>query len=283
MGAALSSDRATEVCAFGCPVGKKCLVADDTHGCVIGSPRLQNPGQPLCCEIDHADIYLETVRDILAHGNAPPNARQSTADFRRALGDMMQKFTIRPGLSMFSNGTLFIDNSSRHAPSADFSPSQVDDLLRLLLKVSRRRRIIVELTTDDILRLPPEIRENKFYFMVNNASVRIDNILSVANDLSVFFDNAEGYQVVSHINKALFERNPFANSTVFVGVTTLGSPIKKRHIQDIRHGMQTTRFKGNMRVFCGDLFHDQVHMGTIVVAEGKTIEITANTLTIRIL
>jgi hypothetical protein len=281
MGSAVSSDSDTEFCAIGCPPDKKCPVADDAHGCVIGSTRLHNPGQPRCCEVDSADNYLKTVRDILAHGNALPNAQQRTAGFRRALGAMIQKLTIDPGPSMFSNGTLFIDNSINGTPSANFSPSQVDDLLRLLAKMSRRTNI-VEVTTDDILRLPRELREDKFDFMVNNASVDTDNILSVANKLSVFFDNAEGFRVVSLITKALAERDPFVISRVFVGVTTLNSPINKRHVQYIRGSMNKTRFKGNMRVHGNNIFHNDVQLGTINIAEGKTIVTTTDTLTISI-
>ena len=154
-------------CAVGCPPQKLCPVADNNLGCVIGTERLHNPGQPRCCEVDNADVYINTVRDILAYLNTHPNNTEETAGFRQALGTMLQSLNIGAGAaSMFSNDTLFIDNMSRGAANANFTPSQTDDFLKLLEKAEEMPT--VDLYHDDITRQPIARRTDKFYFNIND-------------------------------------------------------------------------------------------------------------------
>ena len=124
---------------------------------------------------------------------------------------------------------------------------------------------------------------NKFIFNFPNASVETYNNLSVADKVSVVFGNAEGYRVASLIAKALAERDPLATSLVFVEVLTLESLINKRHVECIKGSMyKKNRFSGIIGVYSDGLFRDDVHVGTTVVAEEKTIETTANTLAVSI-
>ncbi|CAN0580483.1 unnamed protein product [Ectocarpus sp. 12 AP-2014] len=263
-------------CAVGCPPQKLCPVADDNLGCVIGTERLHNPGQPRCCEVDNADIYLKTVRDILAYLNAPPNAPQNTANFRQALGTMLQRLNIGPGPSMFSNDILFIDNSSNQAPDANFTPSQTDDLLKLLAMSNERTQ--VELFASDISRQPRERREDKFDFYIEDPPENVPDLLCRADRMFVFFNNAEAHRMVSLILHVL-EGDNFAECGFFVGA--YGAPVtrvSRNLVRNIKRAMHTTTFKGRIRMDGNNLLEDNVEIGTDVVAAGKTIVTTATTL-----
>ncbi|AAK14581.1 unnamed protein product [Ectocarpus sp. 4 AP-2014] len=263
-------------CAVGCPPQKLCPVADNNLGCVIGTERLHNPGQPRCCEVDNADIYLKTVRDILAYLNTPQNDHQNTANFRQALGIMLQRLNIGAGPSMFSNDTLFIDNSSNQAPDANFTPSQTDDLLKLLEKSNERTQ--VDLFVHDIVRQPIERREDKFDFYIEDPPENVPDLLCLADRMFVFFSNAEAHRMVSLVVHVL-EGDSFAESGFYVGA--YGAPVSRvtrNLIRYIRRAMHTTTFTGSIRLEGDNLLADNVEIGTDVVAPGKTIVTAARTL-----
>ncbi|CAM9777587.1 unnamed protein product [Ectocarpus sp. 8 AP-2014] len=267
-------------CAVGCPPQKLCPVADNNLGCVIGTERLRNPGQPRCCEVDNADIYLKTVRDILAYLNTPPNATQITANFRQALGTMLQRLNIGPGPSMFFNDTLFIDNSSNQAPNANFTPSQTDDLLKLLEKSNERTP--VELFVHDMVRQPIERREDKFEFHIEDPPENVPDLLCLADRMFVFFNNAEAHRMVSLVIHVL-EEDSFAESGFFVGA--YGAPVSRVSrglVRSIRRAMHTTTFKGRIRLHGNNLLEDNVEIRTDVVAPRKRIVTAATTLDVEI-
>lgn len=266
-------------CAVGCPQQKLCPVADNNLGCVIGTERLHNPGQPRCCEVDNADIYLKTVRDILAYLNTHPNNTQNTANFRRAFGTMLQRLNIGAGPSMFSNDTLFIDNSSNQAPDANFTPSQTDDFLKLLENANEMPT--VELFADDITRQPIERRVDKFYFYVTDPPPNVRNLLGLASNVFVFFNNARAHEMVSLAVHVLEEDSLFAESGHFVSGTPL-TPVSRSLVRTIRRSMHGSTFTGKIRLDGNNLLQNNVPIGTDVLTPTKRIITTANSLQVEI-
>lgn len=264
-------------CAVGCPPQKLCPVADNDLGCVIGTERLHNPGQPRCCEVDNTDIYLKTVRDILAYLNTHPNNSQNTANFRQALGTMLQRLNIDPGPSMFSNDTLFIDNSSNQAPDANFTPSQTDDLLKLLENATEMPT--VELFVNDITRQPIERRDHMFTFYVTDPPPNVRNLLGLASSVFVFFNNVRAHEMVSLVVHVLEEGSTFADSGHFVG--SYGAPltpVSRGLVRTIRRSMHTSTFTGSIALDGSNLLENDVPIGTDVLTPTKRIITTANRL-----
>ena len=280
---------AADFCSFGCPPDKACPVADDVLGCIIGSERLHNPGQPRCCEVDNANFYLHTVWGILEYGNAPGNQREETVYIRQALGAMLERLHIGQDQdqSMFiEDDSLYIDNHDIGGPAPNFSQSQINDLLKLLHIMSGERRI-VDISTDDVLRLERELLQEKFTFFMHDAPADNDNILYLADDTFVFFRNIEGYRLASIISKALTERNPFALTKVTIHIGTLDSRVNKHHIRMMKGAMRKSRFRGSIHVQGMDgLFNENVQTEVTNVADQlgvtKTITTSENELEIRI-
>lgn len=253
-------------CAVGCPPQKLCPVADDNFGCVIGTERLHNPGQPRCCEVDNADVYLSTVRDILAYLNTDPNNTEETAGFRRVLSTMLQRLNVGAGAaSMFSEDTLFIDNSSRGGPNANFTPSQTDDFLKLLEKAEEMPT--VELYHDDITRQPIARRTHNFLFYIFDPPPNApSNLLGLASHVSVFLHNVnpQPHEMVSLAVHVLGEEVPtFAECRHYISGSP-ASPLSRGHYRTIRRAMLTSNFTGAIRLDGNNqnLLADDVPIGT---------------------
>lgn len=105
-------------CAYGCPQGKRCPVADPNLGCVVGTLLPNNPGRPRCCEVDDDQYFIDRVRAILAYGNCPDIVQQNAgiSGVRQALGALLDNMNLGgPPAHNVIHQTLkiFMDNLCR--------------------------------------------------------------------------------------------------------------------------------------------------------------------------
>ncbi|CAM9472892.1 unnamed protein product, partial [Ectocarpus sp. 6 AP-2014] len=184
-----------QYCQHHCPQHILCPVAG-ADGCMIGSAGLQNPGAPLCCEVDNHNVYLNMVRAIYDCGENED--RPATADFRADLGALLQSIVIPLGPSMFQNHRLSIDNRMNGIEGMDaiqpnFSQQQEDDLFRLIgiTLDAQGTTIDVVATTQDISRQPVARRMHERYiFSIPNAHANNHELLTLVGTLTALFVNA---------------------------------------------------------------------------------------------
>jgi len=270
-------------CAYGCPPGKRCHVADPNFGCVLGDELLTNPRRPRCCEVEDHNAFIDTAFAILEAGNSFNVVQQNagTAGIRQALGALLVSFGIGghpPQASFYETLTI---------RPGQFVPRMVDDLVKLLQKMMPDSGFSVDMEIYHIARQPREWRENpnnSFYSMVAPLQNLPSNALTLAATLEVWPRNVTAAKVVSLVLHALANPDPWPTSDVKVrlehGLTSL---INRHHITLLRAAVQTTRFVGRLEISSlPDMCRENVQFGQFQVAPGKDIEVDARTLEITI-
>lgn len=160
-------------CAHGCLEGKHCPPAA-SGSCAIGTPRLQNQGTPLCCEVDDDAVYLRTIRAI--HQAPSYNNDSEGVPFKQRLGFMLA-FVHTPnqgGGSLFDGVMTLNLVVNENVPACTLQ--RTTDLMRLIVRV--RQVSLVDICAEIVVGLPPELRNNgKIFYSVHAAEYNRDRAL----------------------------------------------------------------------------------------------------------
>lgn len=270
-------------CAYGCPQGKRCPVADPQLGCVVGTALANNPGRPRCCEVDANDHFIDVVRAILTYGSLGQNVLHypGTAGIRDALQTLLDNMKL--GGPSVQNG--FSDVLTIHP--GQLVPTTIDELVQLLHKMVPISGFSVDMELSHIERQPRAWRANPVnYFYSTRAPLQNlpPNTLTLAAKLEIWPENVSGSQVVALVLNVLANPDPWPTARVELRLEQGCHPlIRRRHITDLRRAMHTTRFVGRITI---DGIHRpfaaHVQPGRFVVAPGKQMLITTDVLEITV-
>ncbi|CAM9810186.1 unnamed protein product [Ectocarpus sp. 8 AP-2014] len=280
-----------DYCAHGCPAGKRCPPAA-SDSCAIGTPRLQNQGTPLCCEVEDDAVYLRTIRAI--HQAPSNNNDAELVAFKQRLGAMLAFLDIpnQGGGSLFDGVTTLDLVINGNVPACTLQ--RTADLMRLMLRV--RQLSLVDLCAETLVGLPPELRNNdKILYSVHAAEYPRDQALpSVSHgNYTFWYDTPISAVQFFSVVLRILQRQPDLEqrrSQISLECTwnNDGSRIRRRQMNLLLHLVRTSQFLGKIVasksiVFGTPLFEAGIPLQTTTVAEGRTITSSDDTLTIEII
>ncbi|CAN0032468.1 unnamed protein product [Ectocarpus sp. 12 AP-2014] len=276
-----------EYCAYGCPAGKQCPPAA-SDSCAIGTPRLQNQGTPLCCEVDDDAVYLRTIRAI--HQAPSYNNDAPVVAFKQRLGAMLAFLDIpnQDDGSLF-DGVMTLDLVvNGNVPACTLQ--RTADLMRLMVRVFPV--CLVDLCAEIFVGLPPELRNNhKIFYSVHAAEYHRDRALPSLShgNYTFWYDTPVSAAQFFSLVLLTLQRQPNLaqrRSQISLECTNNGSRIRRRQMNLLIRLMRTSSFLGKIiaskSIAGGPLFEAGIPLQTTTVAEGRTITCGADTLTIEI-
>ncbi|CAN0554198.1 unnamed protein product, partial [Ectocarpus sp. 12 AP-2014] len=267
-----------EYCAYGCPAGKQCPPAA-SDSCAIGTPRLQNQGTPLCCEVDDDAVYLCTIRAI--HQAPSYNNDAPVVAFKQRLGAMLAILDIpnQDDGSLF-DGVLTLDLViNGNVPACTLQ--RTTDLMRLMARVFPV--CLVDLCAETFVGLPPELRNNhKIFYSVHAAEYHRDRALPSLShgNYTFWYDTpVSAAQFFSLVLLTLQRQPNLAQRRSQISLECTwnndGSRIRRRQMNLLIRLMRTSSFVGKIiaskSIAGGPLFEAGIPLQTTTVAEGRTI------------
>ncbi|AAK14432.1 unnamed protein product [Ectocarpus sp. 4 AP-2014] len=280
-----------DYCAYGCPAGKRCPPAA-SDSCAIGTPRLQNQGTPLCCEVEDDAVYLRTVRAI---HQAPSHYNDAeVVAFKQRLGVMLAFLDIpnQGGGSLYDGIVTLNLVINGNTPACTLQ--RATDLMRLMVRV--RRVSLVELCAEIFVGLPPELRNNdKIIYHVHAAEYYRDQALPSLShgNYTFWYDTpVSAFQFFSLVLRTLDRQTGLVQRRSQISLVCNwnndGSRIRRRQMNLILRHVRTSTFLGKIiasKPIVGNtpLFEADIPLQTTTVAEGRTVTSSVDTLTIEII
>lgn len=279
-----------EYCAYGCPGGKQCPPAA-SDSCAIGTPRLQNQGTPLCCEVDDDAVNLRTIRAI--HQGPFHHDDPEVVAFRQRLGVMLSFVNIpnAGGGSLFDGVMTLNLVVNGNVPACTLQ--RTDDLMRLMARV--RHVFLVDICAEIFVGLPFELRNNgKILYSVHAAEYHRDRALPSLShgNYTFWYDTPVSAAQFFSLVLLILQRQPNlaqrrSQITLECTWNNDGSRVATRQLNLLLRLVRTSAFLGKIVASKPDdgipLFQAGIPLQTTTVAEGRTITCGADTLTIEII